>query len=228
LVDEFDDMRLHSTSNPQPRRLNQLGLAAAVAHEVRRLLTPAKAYAELAVGAPLSTEASQAIAAILRATQGCEAILDSLVTSGGDVIEVPASVADVAVQLDCENLVLDIAAPISVAMSPTRLLMVLSNLVANGSRATASNEPVEITTCSTGNTVQIRVTDRGIGMNSGQIQRATNPFVSFSSGSGIGLAICQHLVEEAGGSMWIASAEGRGTCVTVELPAAPSALKKSA
>ncbi len=221
-------MRLHSTSNPQPRRLNQLGLAAAVAHEVRRLLTPAKAYAELAVGAPLSTEASQAIAAILRATQGCEAILDSLVTSGGDVLEVPASVAEVALQLDCENLVLDIPAPVNVAMSPTRLLMVLSNLVANGSRATASNEPVEIITCSTGNTVQIRVTDRGVGMSKGQIQKATNPFVSFSSGSGIGLAICQHLVEEAGGSMWIASAEGRGTCVTVELPAAYSAMKKSA
>lgn len=224
-------MRIHSGSTQNcSRHLNQLGLASAVAHEVRRLLTPAKAYAELALsGPPLSSEASQAVLAILRAAQECDEVLETLVASGG--CETSTSNVEAVVRrfgagaVDC-----DVPAGCQVSMSPTRLSIVLSNLIANGLRASDASGRIEITasSSSTGNTIQIRVTDRGVGMSPSQLTQAIKPFVSFAAGSGIGLAICQHLVEEAAGRMWIASAEGRGTCVTIELPAAAAELKRSA
>lgn len=230
-------MRLQQAAKPesssrQVRTLSELGLAAAVAHEFRRLLTPAKAYAELALSSsPLSSEASQAVLAILRTTQACEDVLEALVASGGGTDQSSAVVDEVVHRASCENLYVDVPAGLRVAMSPTRLLIVLSNLIANGLRACDSEKSVTISAehRSTGNTVQIHVSDRGIGMSPDQLRIASKPFVSFAAGSGIGLAICRHLVEEAGGSMWIASTQGRGTCVTVELPAAVAGqLKQSA
>lgn len=227
-------MRIHSESTQRSganRQLNELGLASAVAHEMRRLLTPAKAYAELALtGPPLSTEASQALVAILKATQACESVLEALVASGGSE---ESAIADVSSVAHCTGLATQhctVAAGVHVSMSPTRLSVVLSNLVANGLRACGDSGLVQILAdhSSTGNTVLIKVIDSGVGMSPGQVSAATKAFVSFAAGSGIGLALCQHLVEEAGGRMWITSAESRGTCVTLELPAAAADLKRSA
>lgn len=222
-------MRIHPGKKQESgQRLDELGLASAVAHEVRRLLTPARAYAEMALaGPPLSSEASQAVVAILRATEDCESILEALVSGGGTEDSNAADVGAIAHRID-ESLSLDIGVGSWVAMSPARLQIVLSNLVANAKRASKDSTSISISCCSTGNTAQIRVADRGVGMSPRQLSDATKPFVSFSSGSGLGLAICKHLVEEAGGRMWIASAEGCGTSVTLELPAATAELKKSA
>lgn len=203
------------------RELGELELAAAVAHEVRRLLTPAKAYAELALSAGLlSCEGSQAVVAILRAAQGCDEVLEALVSSGVGSEQGGADVAETARRIENEQVHIEVSCGLMASISPTRLFIVLSNLVANGIRACGPAECVELSAspCSTRNTIEIRVSDRGAGMSPGQLKLATEPFVSFASGSGIGLAICRHLVEDAGGSMLITSMPGRGTCVTVELP----------
>jgi len=82
--------------------------------------------------------------------------------------------------------------------------------------------------------IDLSVTDTGIGIPAGEIQRVTERFYRCErhagegvgegdGGSGLGLAIAKHLVRLMGGRLSIASKEHRGTTVTITLPAcAPS------
>lgn len=68
--------------------------------------------------------------------------------------------------------------------------------------------------------VVIRWRDNGVGMSEEIRHRAFEPFVTTqSTGTGLGLAVVYSAVQEHGGSVDIVSAPGRGTTVTVELPA---------
>jgi signal transduction histidine kinase len=91
---------------------------------------------------------------------------------------------------------------------------VLVNLLENGRNAG-------------GRTISIRVrpgtlivADDGMGISAEQLPRIFEPrFSTTTSGSGLGLPIVRRLVESWGGTVGVESAVGRGTTVTVELPA---------
>jgi two-component system C4-dicarboxylate transport sensor histidine kinase DctB len=71
--------------------------------------------------------------------------------------------------------------------------------------------------------VQIQVTDRGVGIPEDLLPKVFEPFFTTKGqdrGTGLGLAICKGLVEQVGGTIGIESEVGRGTTVTVSLPAA--------
>jgi len=79
--------------------------------------------------------------------------------------------------------------------------------------------------------VVFRVADTGIGMSAAQVERVFTAFVQGDAsltrrfgGTGLGLALSQHLARLMGGGISVASAEGQGTTFVVELPAtAPAA-----
>ena len=64
---------------------------------------------------------------------------------------------------------------------------------------------------------QIRVTDSGVGIPRGVLDKLFDPFFSTKpKGSGLGLSICQTIMQEHGGSIEVASREGRGTTVLLD------------
>jgi len=66
---------------------------------------------------------------------------------------------------------------------------------------------------------QIRVTDSGVGIPRGVLAKLFDPFFSTKPrGSGLGLSICQTIMQEHGGSIEVASREGRGTTVLLDFP----------
>ncbi len=76
--------------------------------------------------------------------------------------------------------------------------------------------------------INFRIDDQGIGIPKDQIGRVFQRFESRSRGSehrgaGLGLSIAKSLVELHGGSIEIASEEGRGTRVIVRIPELPLA-----
>jgi signal transduction histidine kinase len=66
---------------------------------------------------------------------------------------------------------------------------------------------------------QVRVSDTGIGIPRGQMSKLFDPFFSTRpGGTGLGLSISQTIMQEHGGSIEIASREGRGTTVLLNFP----------
>jgi signal transduction histidine kinase len=72
--------------------------------------------------------------------------------------------------------------------------------------------------------VEIRFADNGPGISPENMQSIFIPFFTTKTrGSGLGLAVCQRIVRDAGGEIEVRSQEGQGTIFTVVLPAAPGA-----
>jgi two-component system sensor histidine kinase HydH len=72
-----------------------------------------------------------------------------------------------------------------------------------------------------GRLAEIVVADTGTGIGEADLARIFEPFYTTKArGSGLGLAICKKIVEEAGGTIAVASEPGKGTTFTVTLPLA--------
>ncbi len=70
--------------------------------------------------------------------------------------------------------------------------------------------------------IEISVSDNGPGMSEEVKRRATDPFFStkdMDRGSGLGLTMVYSFVAQAGGHLDIASEEGKGTTIRIQLPA---------
>ncbi len=75
-----------------------------------------------------------------------------------------------------------------------------------------------------GRYVVIRVADTGTGMEPVVAERAFEPFFSTKSdddSAGLGLSAVSRFIARSGGRAWLTSQAGRGTTVTLILPAAP-------
>jgi signal transduction histidine kinase len=66
---------------------------------------------------------------------------------------------------------------------------------------------------------RLRLIDTGVGIPREVVPRLFDPFFTTkAAGTGLGLSISQSILQEHGGTISIASKEGRGTTVVVELP----------
>jgi signal transduction histidine kinase len=80
--------------------------------------------------------------------------------------------------------------------------------------------------------VQIAISDTGIGISSKDIKRIFQPFVQITNvlgerpeGNGLGLILAKQIVEMHGGQIGVYSRENVGSCFTIELPTKGVSLK---
>jgi signal transduction histidine kinase len=109
---------------------------------------------------------------------------------------------------------------------PRRLRQVLLNLLSNALKFTPKGGTITLTADRRGADIALAVADTGIGMAPEHISIALARFGQVDSrlarryeGTGLGLPLVKRLVELHGGTLAIDSALGRGTTVTVLLPA---------
>ena len=114
-----------------------------------------------------------------------------------------------------------------------RLRQVFSNLIDNAIRHSSSGDSISLQTELVDNgakpLVRISVRDTGEGIPQhflpqvfDRFSRADPSRTRGTGGSGVGLAICQKLVEAHGGTIAVTSDMGVGTTFVVELPSGPS------
>ena len=113
--------------------------------------------------------------------------------------------------------------PLWITADPEGLAEVIQNLVLNAVEARPEGGEISLSATTSGiraGWVEIQVVDQGPGIPPFQMHRVFQPFFTTKrTGTGLGLAIVKNLVELHGGFVTLQSGKGRGTTVTIELPA---------
>ncbi len=106
------------------------------------------------------------------------------------------------------------------------LCRVFQNLIGNAVKFSDGTHPeVAIRAHRQGEFWRFEVADNGIGMDPEHSKRIFEPFKRLHGeerypGTGIGLAICQRIVAQHGGDIWVDSRPGEGSVFSFTLPAA--------
>lgn len=106
---------------------------------------------------------------------------------------------------------------------PQRLRQVFLNLLDNAAKHGGSGRRIEASMAYENDCVVVRIRDYGPGIPEDELPLVKKKFYKGSSsvrGTGIGLAVCDEIVEMHGGELTLANAIGGGTEVTVTLPSA--------
>ena len=104
-----------------------------------------------------------------------------------------------------------------------RLRQVFLNILDNAAKHGGEGKRIEAAMTVEDNQVVVRIRDFGPGIPEDEIPLVKKKFYKGSSsvrGTGIGLAVCDEIVEMHGGTLTLENAEGGGTLVTVTLPVA--------
>jgi signal transduction histidine kinase len=106
-----------------------------------------------------------------------------------------------------------------------KLRQVFLNLISNALKFAEDAPVVRVSAEVQGHTAIFAVTDNGIGMDPGQAERIFQPFHRLHAeedypGTGIGLAVCERIIEQHGGRIWAQSAPSQGSTFRFTLPVA--------
>ena len=118
--------------------------------------------------------------------------------------------------------------PLRIRHDPQRIGQVVSNLIGNALKFTASGGQVDVDVRAVPGGAQIEVSDNGVGIDTAELPRIFERFYRGSlaneargSGSGLGLAIVKSIVDMHGGRVTVDSRLGRGSSFVVTLPRDP-------
>jgi two-component system heavy metal sensor histidine kinase CusS len=120
----------------------------------------------------------------------------------------------------------DGAEPLNAALDRSLMLRAVSNLVSNAIAHTPPGGTVTLAATSQDGSICIEVSDTGVGIPAEALPRVFDRFFrvdpsrsKISGGTGLGLAIVESILTLHGGSAEISSQLGRGTRVTLRMPA---------
>lgn len=225
-------------------RLATLGtIAAIIAHEYNNLLTPIVSYAQLSLAKPDDHDLMRkAVEKALSGAERAAKISSSLLGFAREADQRHAAPlrATVDEAVTClardprkDNIELQVDVPdLLVAISPLALEQVLVNLLLNARqalRATGGGR-IAITGRVAGDLVKLEVADNGPGIPPEIRARLFEPFVTRRhepdpqtgdrKGTGLGLCICRDLLRQAGGTISVDSAPGKGARFDLTIPRA--------
>ena len=221
---------------------------ADASHELRTPLVSVRGYAELYRMGALKDKASldDAIGRIeseaIRMTSLVENLLalaridevQPLQKSEIDMVSICRDAAkDVAVAefkrrivvCDLDGEPLDREATVRMVADANAMRQVLINLLANASRFTPEDGQVEVALANTADSFVLEVRDHGEGIPEALREKVFERFFRADSsrnrgtgGSGLGLSICQALIENHNGTIVALETPGGGTTMRVEIP----------
>jgi PAS domain S-box-containing protein len=104
------------------------------------------------------------------------------------------------------------------------LELAILNILENGVKYSAESAQIEMDVCLRGDEVELKITDRGIGMSAADLPHIFDRFYTVdkarsrkSGGAGLGLSIVKTIVEKHKGKISVTSELGQGTVFTIIL-----------
>jgi signal transduction histidine kinase len=215
-------------------RLAMIGkLAAGVAHELNNPLDGVLRFVNLAIDG-LPKDAPQ-IPYLLEARRGLRRMADIV----RDLLQFSRNASMDATHEDAERLAKDAVVqvvggvkdrPVATRFEfpaeglplPRGMFQVFGNLAKNAVDAMPQGGTLSVAARVAAGRVRIEVGDTGTGIPDEIRDRVFEPFFTtkeVGKGTGLGLPICQRIVERLGGTVVIETEVGRGTTVVIDLPA---------
>lgn len=128
--------------------------------------------------------------------------------------------------LDGRSVELRIADDIlDVPMDVVQIDQVITNLLENAIKFTPVDTAISIAAVGNGSRLRVTVADGGPGVPKEDRRRIFEPFergTTTTSGTGLGLAVADAIVQAHGGRMWVGQSPSGGAAFTFELPADPA------
>jgi signal transduction histidine kinase len=217
--------------------------ASVTSHDLQAPLTTISMYAELLErrrGEPSDGDLDL-VDGIRGATHQARALIRDLLEysrAGRGHLHVEDVPADAVVEQALEALagaIGESGAQITVGELPVvradraNLCRVFQNLIGNAVKFTGEETPrVHVDAERENGSWRFSVRDNGIGMNPDHAERIFEPFQRLHGeedypGTGIGLAVCQRIIDQLGGRIWVTSSPGKGSEFSFTLPAAAPA-----
>lgn len=88
------------------------------------------------------------------------------------------------------------------------------NILSNAEQAITKQGTISVKTLKTNNTIQVEISDNGVGISKENLHRISDPFFTtkpVGQGTGLGLAITYKIIEDHNGSIDVSSKPGKGT-----------------
>jgi two-component system, OmpR family, sensor histidine kinase SenX3 len=215
-----------------------------VSHELKTPVGAIKLLSEAVQEASDDPEAVERFAGRMlkesdRLTHLVQQIIDLSRLQGDDPIEQPAAVSvDEVVTVAVDTSAIDAQAKeikvvpggdtgLRLHGSQEQVTIAVSNLVANAVAYSREGASVLVGVKGLESTVEISVTDQGIGIPEREIDRIFERFYRVdparhrsTGGTGLGLSIVKHVAATHGGEVRVWSVEGQGSTFTLALPRA--------
>ena len=218
-------------------RLEQFAYAAS--HDLQEPLRMVSSYLQLIerrYGEDLTDEAREFFAFATDGADRMRAMIDGLLaysrveTEGKafEAVDLNAVVAqvrdDLALRIDERDAEIDIDDLPTVLGDDHQLQQVFQNLLRNAIQYSGDAPPeIAVRAEQNGSMWTITVEDNGIGIDPAYHQQIFDVFQRLAPdsapGSGIGLALCDRIIERHGGEIWVDSAPGTGATFGFTLPA---------
>jgi two-component system, OmpR family, sensor histidine kinase KdpD len=139
---------------------------------------------------------------------------------------VEGAIRRVGQRLDRRELQIDLSSDLPpIYVDGVEIQQVLVNLLDNAVKFSPEGTPIHLGASRTGEAVEVRVTNQGEGIPSGELERIFDRFyrvspghVPATPGTGLGLAICKGIVEAHGGQIEARSISGRETTLSFRVP----------
>lgn len=244
LEDEIEENARTHAQLLHAQRIETVGrLASGVAHDFNNILAVIVGYASLPRMTGSGDDALRSLAGIEQAAKRGEALTRRLLTlsrssdSQRSVFDAVASLRETrALMAQLFGNGVEIAfdppsTPLWVELDRADFELAVLNIASNARDAMPAGGTFRIRADSTSRGVRMVFADSGCGMSEEVAARIFEPFFTTkpgSSGTGIGLAVVERTVVEAGGEITVQSVPGLGTGFEIVLPAASEPSEPSA